>query len=266
MYFYFSMLNPILQAWIAGLFTFFITCLGSSLVFFFRKTKRVFLDGMLSISSGIMISASFFSLLEPGIEISNELHFKTWLVIIFGFLFGGFFLLFFDKVIDFISKKKESSSIYSIRRSILLFFSIALHNIPEGLVIGVAFGAVGFSSHSTSLLSAITLAIGIAIQNFPEGSAISLPMMQEGISRWKSFLFGSLSAIVEPIFAVVGALLVLKVQILLPFIMSFTASAMIFVVVKELIPESQSNSNSSLMTGFFLIGFSIMMFLELFLQ
>ena len=138
------------------------------------------------------------------------------------------------------------------------------HNIPEGLVIGVSFGAV--SLNSTSLISAITLALGIALQNFPEGSAISLPMRQEGISRWKAFLFGSLSAIVEPIFAVVGAILVLKVQVLLPFVMAFAASAMIFVVVKELIPESQSNKNSSLMAGFFLIGFSIMMVLELILQ
>ena len=266
MYIYFSMINPVLQALLAGLFTFFITCLGSSLVFFFQKTKKVFLDGMLSISGGIMIAASFFSLLEPGINISNELHFKTWIVILSGFLIGGFFLILCDQWINSISKKSKKSSISSIRRSILLFFSITLHNIPEGLVIGVGFGAIGFSSSSTSLISAITLAIGIAIQNFPEGSAISLPMMQEGISKWKAFLFGSLSAIVEPIFAVVGALLVLKVQVLLPFIMAFTASAMIFVVVKELIPESQSGKKSSFMTGLFLIGFSIMMVLELILQ
>ena len=258
------MLNPIFQALIAGIFTFFVTCLGSSFVFFFQKTKKIFLNIMLAISGGIMIAASFFSLLEPGILIANELHFNTWMIILFGFLMGGLFLILCDYLVNYISKKNSNSSISSIRRSILLFFSITLHNIPEGLVIGVSFGAV--SLNSTSLISAITLALGIALQNFPEGSAISLPMRQEGISRWKAFLFGSLSAIVEPIFAVVGAILVLKVQVLLPFVMAFAASAMIFVVVKELIPESQSNKNSSLMAGFFLIGFSIMMVLELILQ
>ena len=213
-----------------------------------------------------MLAASYFSLLAPGIVISNQLHFTTWIVILFGFLSGGIFLFFCDKIIDYLSIKKNFVKNNSLKCSILLFFSITLHNIPEGLVIGVAFGAVQQGINSASLLSAITLAVGIAIQNFPEGSAISLPMRRDGLSCLKAFLFGSLSAIVEPIFFFVWAILVLKIQVLLPFIMSFTASAMIFVVIKELVPESQSNKKKGLMTLLFLIGFSIMMFLELIME
>ena len=261
----FSHLNPIWQAFIAGTFTFFITVLGSSIVFFFRKIHSSILNSMLALSGGIMLAASYFSLLSPGIEISNKLHYLTWMVILFGFISGGVFLFFSDKIIDMISFH-QNKSISSLKRSLLLFFSITLHNIPEGLVIGVSYGAIPFGINSATLLSAITLTIGIALQNFPEGCAISLPLRRDGLSCFQSFLFGSISALVEPIFAFIGALLVLKVQLLLPFIMSFTASAMVYVVVKELVPESQSNSHKGFMTILFLIGFSFMMFLELILK
>ena len=262
MLYYYSLLNPIFQAFIAGIFTFLVTVLGSSIVFFFKTINKSIGDAMLSISGGIMIAAAFFSLLEPAIKISKKLFLNTSLIILSGFIIGGVVLILCDFLLDYYSYKYKYNNT-SFKRSIMLFSSISLHNIPEGLVIGVSFGAIPLGLNSSSLIAAITLVLGISIQNFPEGSAISIPMYQDGYSSFKSFLYGSLSAIVEPIFAVIGALLVLKVQILLPFVMSFAASAMIFVVVKELVPESQTNSRKGLITGLFLLGFSIMMFLEL---
>ena len=199
-----------------------------------------------------MLSASFFSLLQPAIEMGNNLKLNTWIIVLSGFILGGILL--------FIISNK---SISEFKSSIMLFISITLHNIPEGLVIGVAYGAVlhGFNN----LISAILLTIGIGIQNFPEGSAISLPLRRDGISRFKAFLFGSLSAVVEPIFAVIGAILVLKIRLVLPFILSLTAGAMIFVTVLELIPEALSNKRKDLMALFVMCGFSIMMILELLL-
>lgn len=262
MFDFFISLSPIYQALIAGFFTFTITVLGSSLVFFFKSVNKSIMDIMLSISAGIMLAASFFSLLNPGIEIANELKLNTWLIIFSGFISGGILLYIGDKWLNYL-EKKGNTSISNIKRSIMLFSSITLHNIPEGLVLGVAYGSVIYNFNSSTTLSAIILTIGIAIQNFPEGSAISLPMRRDGISRFKSFLFGSISAIVEPIFAVLGALLVLKIQIFLPFVLSFTAGAMIFVIVMELIPESQTNKRKDLMALFLMLGFSIMMILEL---
>lgn len=253
-------LNPVIQAFLAGLFTFFITTLGSATVFLFKKINKTIMNSMLAIAAGIMLAASFFSLLNPAIEIAEELHMIVWLIILFGFLCGGITLLIGDKLLE--SKVNNTDG---LKRCIMLFTSITLHNIPEGLVLGVAFGASNYGDYKNNIASAIALTIGIAIQNFPEGGAISLPMRREQYSRFKSFLWGALSASVEPIFAIVGALLVLKIQVLLPFILSFTAGAMIFVTFLELIPEVQANQKKDLMTLLIMIGFSIMMILELIL-
>jgi len=259
---FFNEISPIYQALIAGMFTFLITVLGSSLVFFFRNINKSIMDTMLSLSAGIMLAASFFSLLNPAIEISNELKLLTWLVIFIGFISGGILLYIGDKVLDYFEKKGKNS-ISNFKRSIMLFSSITLHNIPEGLVLGVAYGSIIYNLNSSGLTKAIALTIGIAIQNFPEGSAISLPLRRDNVSCIKSFIVGSLSAIVEPIFAVIGTLLVLKIKLFLPFILSFTAGAMVFVITMELIPESQANKRKGLMALALMIGFSIMMILEL---
>ena len=258
----FSNLNPIYQSLIAGTVTFLVTTLGSGVVFFFKKVNKNIMDIMLSLSAGIMLAASFFSLLNPAIEISNSLKLTTWFIILIGFISGGVLLYLGDKFLNLLEKKGKQT-ISNLRRSIMLFSSITLHNIPEGLVLGVAYGAIIYGFDSTNIVSAITLTIGIAIQNFPEGSAISLPLRRDGLSRFKSFLIGSISAIVEPVFAVLGALLVLRIRVFLPFILSLTAGAMIFVITMELIPESQTNKRKDLMALFLMIGFSIMMILEL---
>ena len=261
---FFISLSPIYQALIAGMFTFFVTSFGASFVLFFRFVNKMIMDTMLSISAGIMLAASYFSLLAPAIEIATKLRFKVWLIIFLGFMAGGFLLYIGDKIIH-LFLNDENESFYNMKRCVMLFSSITLHNIPEGLVIGVAFGSIPYHLNSASIISAITLTIGIAIQNFPEGSAISLPLRREGFSRWGSFLFGALSGIVEPIAAIFGALLVLKIQYVLPFILAFTAGAMIFVISMELIPECQKNEKNGLMTLFVMCGFSIMMILELLL-
>ena len=195
---------------------------------------------------------------------ANTIYSCPWLVIFIGFFSGGILLYFGDLVLNYFAKKGNQSISY-YKRSILLFFSITLHNIPEGLVLGVAFGSIFYSMDYSSLLSALTLTLGIAIQNFPEGSAISLPLRRDGMSPLKSFLFGSLSGIVEPIAAIFGALLILKIQIVLPFVMAFTAGAMIFVVLVELIPDILMNPKFSMMSLIIMLGFSIMMILELIL-
>lgn len=257
-------LKPTIQSFIAGLFTFFITTLGSAVVFFFRKVNKNIMDTMLAISAGIMLAASFFSLLNPAIDLAVEYHMDVWFIVTFGFVIGGLFLFLADIILKHFSFISNNEKKYSFQRCIMLFLSITLHNIPEGLVLGVSFGSCAYQKPA-SLISAVILTIGIAIQNFPEGAAISLPMRRENISRWKAFLFGSFSAVVEPIFAIVGAILIIKVRRLLPFILSFTAGAMIFVTVMELIPESQANEKKGLMTIFNMLGFSIMMILELLL-
>ena len=200
--------------------------------------------------------------MNPAISISNELNLITWLVIFSGFIGGGILLYIGDKILNYFENKGKNS-ISKLKRSIMLFSSITLHNIPEGLVLGVAYGSIIYNLNNTSIASAIALTIGIGIQNFPEGSAISLPLRRDGVSCFKSFIVGSLSAIVEPIFAVLGALLVLKIKLFLPFILSFTAGAMVFVVTMELIPEAQTNKRKGLMALALMIGFSIMMILEL---
>lgn len=258
-------LSPIWLALLATLFTWFVTILGASIVFFFKEVRKGIMDALLGFSAGVMIAASFWSLLSPAIEMAESMHMISWLVVFLGFFGGGLLLFFGDKVYDWYQKranKADDVRSHKLKRSLMLVFSITLHNIPEGLVIGVAFGSLAYHIEGAGLLAACTLALGIGLQNFPEGSAVSLPLRREGFSRKKAFFFGQLSGAVEPIAAVVGALLVLKIQVLLPFLLAFAAGAMIYVVVEELIPESQTNQKKDLMALFTLIGFSIMMILD----
>ena len=256
--FFYNLSAPV-QALIGGIFTFIITTLGASSVFLFKKINRTVMDGFLGIAAGVMISASFFSLLNPAFDMANNLEMNSLVVITFGFLIGAIFLFFCDKLFD---RKLKKHKKHDTKRLSLLIFSIIMHNIPEGMAIGVAFGSVIYGLDGATILSAITLAVGIGIQNFPEGAAISLPMRREGNSRLKSFIVGSLSGIVEPVSAFLGALLVLKMQIILPYLLSFAAGAMLYVVIEEIIPESQLNKNKGLIALLTLVGFSIMMILD----
>lgn len=254
-----------MQAFLATLFTWGVTMLGASIVFFFREVKKGIMDALLGFSAGVMIAASFWSLLSPAIDMANSMKMISWLVVFLGFFSGGLLLFLGDKLYDFMQKKtrkRASSTSHRLKRCLMLVFSITLHNIPEGLVVGVAFGSLAYSLEGSTLASALTLALGIGLQNFPEGSAVSLPLRREGLSRKKAFFFGQLSGVVEPIAAIIGTILVLKIQVLLPFLLAFAAGAMIYVVVEELIPESQSNKKKDLMALFTLIGFSIMMILD----
>ena len=263
MFSFFLDLSPVVQALIATIFTWAVTMLGASIVFFFREVKKSIMDALLGFSPGVMIAASFWSLLSPAIELADSMNMISWLVVFLGFFSGGLLLFLGDKLYDFIQRKNDKIKISEkVKRSFMLVFSITLHNFPEGLVIGVAFGSLAYSIEGSTLASALTLALGIGLQNFPEGSAVSLPLRRDGFSRKKAFFFGQLSGVVEPIAAVIGAILVLKIQSLLPFLLSFAAGAMIYVVVEELIPESQSNKKKDLMALFTLIGFSIMMILD----
>ena len=250
-------LNYPIQALIASLFTWGITSLGAAVVFLFKKVNKNTMDAMLGLSAGVMLAATFWSLLSPALEMAENLKLISWLIVSLGVLSGGLLLFCGDKIFDRITKKKTNS--HSIKRSLMLIFSITLHNIPEGMAIGVAFGSVFYNLEGATLAAAVMLAIGIGIQNFPEGSAVSLPLRREGMSPQKAFFFGMLSGIVEPISAVVGAVLVIKVQVLLPILLSFAGGAMIYVVVQELIPESQTNKKKDLMALFTILGFLLMM-------
>ena len=255
-------LNPIIQALIATIFTWGVTALGASLVFMFKKMHKNILDGMLGIAAGVMIAASFWSLLSPALSMAETLKMNTMLVVASGFLAGGLLLFIGDKVT---SKINKNSSFERRKRIIMLISSITLHNIPEGLAVGVAFGSTLYGLDGANLMSAWTLALGIGIQNFPEGLAVSAPLRREGVSRKKSFLIGQLSGIVEPIAGVLGAILVLSMRTMLPFLLAFAAGAMIYVVTEELIPESQTNESKDLMAMCSLIGFTIMMVLDVLL-
>lgn len=256
---YINLAYPV-QALIATIFTWAITSSGAAVVFLFKKINKTTMDAMLGLSAGVMLAATFWSLLSPALEMAENLNLTSWIIVSVGVLLGGLLLFTGDKIFDKLTKKKTNS--HSIKRSLMLIFSITLHNIPEGMAIGVAFGSIAYNLNDATLTSAVMLAIGIGIQNFPEGSAVSLPLRREGMSRTKSFFFGALSGIVEPISAVIGAILVLKVQILLPILLSFAGGAMIYVVVQELIPESQTNKKKDLMALFTILGFLIMMIFD----
>jgi len=255
MFDWFINLNYIYQALIATIFTYLMTALGAGIVFFFKNISKNIMDAMLGFAAGVMTAASFFSLLSPAIEHCESLNLTPWFMISIGFLSGGLLLFLSDKIFNKILSRKN-------KRILMLISSITIHNIPEGLAVGIAFGSVYYGLTGATTISAILLAIGIGLQNFPEGSAVSIPLLREGMSKKKSFFYGQLSAIVEPIFGVIGAILVLKVRILLPFFLSFAAGAMIYVVVSELIPESQSNKKKEIMAIFTIIGFTIMMILD----
>lgn len=259
--------SPILLAFFATLFTYSITVIGASIVFLFKKVQKNIMDAMLGFAAGIMIAASFFSLIEPALKMAESLKMIPWIVVTIGFISGGLLLFIGDRIFTKIDKKisknkDENNKTKSLKRCIMLILSITLHNIPEGLAVGVAFGGIAYGIEGATLSSAIMIALGIGIQNFPEGTAVSVPLRREGLSRKKAFFFGQLSGLVEPISGVLGALLVLKVRTLLPFLLAFAAGAMIYVVVEELIPESQANKRKELMALFTLIGFSIMMILD----
>ena len=256
---FFINLNPVIQALIATLFTWFVTLLGAAIVFFFKKINKSFMDGMLGFAAGIMISASFFSLLSPAIEMANNLNMIVWIVTSIGFIFGGLLLFIGDKVFDHIYDKEKENN----KRIIMLVLSITLHNIPEGLAVGVAFGSIAYGLDGATFGSACILALGIGLQNFPEGCAVSFPLRREGMTRKKAFFWGQLSGIVEPVSGIAGAILVMKVRLILPFLLSFAAGAMIYVVIQELIPASQTNKRKDLMALFSLIGFTIMMILDI---
>ena len=259
-------LNPIIQAFIAGLFTYSITALGASLVYFFKNINKNLMDGMLGFAAGVMISASFFSLINPAITMSESLNLTPWIIVTIGFISGGLLLFIGDKIYDIYENKhpiKKHNKKENLKRSLMLMLSITLHNIPEGMAIGVAFGSVIYGIEGASIIAAWTLALGIGLQNFPEGTAISMPLRREGFTRNKAFFLGQLSGIVEPISSVIAAILVIKIRTLLPFLLSFAAGAMIYVVVEELIPESQTNKKKDVMALFTLIGFSVMMILDI---
>lgn len=260
---YFANLSPVLQSLIATTFTFLVTALGASFVFFFKKVSRNIMDGMLGFAAGVMIAASFWSLLNPAIEKAENLNIIPWLIIGIGFISGGLLLFIGDKICNkVLNKNNKYLDKKSFKRCLLLIISITLHNIPEGLAVGVGFGSLYHGTSTGTLLGAIALAFGIGLQNFPEGTAVSIPLRREGYSRKKSFLYGALSGLVEPISGVLGALLVIKIEHILPFLLSFAAGAMIYVVVQELIPESQSNEDKGLMALFSLFGFTLMMILD----
>ncbi len=255
---FFINLNPIIQALIATLMTYAFTVLGSALVFPFKNVNRSIMDAMLGIASGVMIAASFFSLLSPALESANSLGQNPWIIVSLGFSIGGILLFLTDKIaLRYLNNYPDASK---RKRTFMLLFSITIHNIPEGLVVGLAFGSIALNN--ATIISASLLALGIGIQNFPEGSALSLPLRRDGMSPFKSFFLGQISGIVEPIAGVLGAILVLKVQFLLPFLLSFAAGAMIYVVVEELIPESQTNKRKDLMALFTILGFIVMMILD----
>lgn len=257
-------LNHVQQALLATLFTWFVTALGSVIVFFFKNINKKLMDGMMGFAAGVMIAASFWSLLAPSIKMSEQGPLPSWIPPAIGFLAGGGFLYAVNKFLPHlhIGHEKAEGMESGLHRSILLVLAVTLHNIPEGLAVGVAFGAIGAGLESASLAGAIALAIGIGLQNFPEGAAVSMPLRREGLSRTRSFLYGQASGIVEPIAGVLGALLVVQIQSILPYALAFAAGSMIFVVVEELIPESQLDKNADLATLCTLFGFTIMMILD----
>lgn len=262
----FLLLHPVLQALLAGLFTWGVTALGAGCVFLTRRVHRKLLDSMLGFSGGVMLAASFWSLLAPAIEISSHGRVAAWLPPAIGFLLGGAILWMIDKSLPHLHlgfpRDQAEGPKTSWRRAVLLVMAITLHNIPEGLAVGVAFGGVIAGIQATSVSAAVALAIGIGLQNFPEGIAVAMPLRSEGMSRSKSFWYGQLSAVVEPVAAAIGATAVVLAAPILPYALSFAAGAMVYVVVEELIPESHREGNVDLATISLMAGFVVMMVLD----
>lgn len=258
--------NPVVQALFATIFTWGLTALGAAGVFLSKEISRKLLDAMLGFAAGVMIAASYWSLLAPAIEISESLGLISWLPPAIGFLSGGLVLWIIDKILPHLHLNMPMSSAEGIKttwqRSVLLVLAITIHNFPEGMAVGVAFGAAAAGIPGATLTGAIALAIGIGIQNFPEGLAISAPLRREGFSRFRSFWYGQLSAIVEPIGAVIGAAAVITMRQILPYALAFAAGAMIFVVIEELIPEAQAGENTDIATAGAMLGFAVMMILD----
>lgn len=266
-------LDPVLQALLGTLFTWGMTALGAALVFFFRRINKIVLNAMLGFASGVMIAASFWSLLQPAIVMAEQIGQIPYLVAALGFLAGGGFLMLVDHLLPHMhSGLGKSGEIHgpktNLRRSILLVLAITIHNIPEGLAVGVAFGAAAAGVEGADLTGALALALGIGLQNFPEGAAVSIPLRREGMRRSKAFFYGQMSGIVEPISAIIGVLAVQAFQQILPFALAFAAGAMIYVVVEELIPEAQRQETEELevkadvATVGVMLGFTVMMILD----
>ncbi|MGI6004443.1 MAG: ZIP family metal transporter [Christensenellales bacterium] len=262
--------HPLLLVLLGTGFTWGMTALGAATVFFFKKINKPVLNTMLGFASGVMIAASFWSLLAPAIEMAQDGPLPAWLVATLGFILGAAFLYGSDKLLPYLkmgalNDKKNEIVSTRMRRSILLIFSITLHNIPEGLAVGVAFGAAAQAMDIHAIVAAFLVAFGIGIQNFPEGAAVSIPLRREGFSRGKSFWYGQLSGLVEPIAGFLGAALVMHVQPILPYALAFAAGAMIYVVAEELIPEAQSDTkkkHSHFATIGCILGFAVMMLLD----
>jgi ZIP family zinc transporter len=261
---YFESIDPVVAALYATLFTWFLTAFGASFVFFFKTMNRVVLDGMLGFTGGVMVAASFWSLLAPAIEMSSGEGFIKVIPASVGFFLGALFIFGLDKVLPHLHINfQESEGVKSPwQRTTLLVLAITLHNIPEGLAVGVLFGGVAAGIPEASIAGALTLAIGIGIQNFPEGIAVSMPLRRMGMSRRKSFMYGQASALVEPVAGVLGAVAVTFFTPLLPYALAFAAGAMIFVVVEEVIPETQQDNNTDIATLGFIGGFIVMMMLD----
>lgn len=258
--------SPLLQALLAGSLGWLVTAMGASLIFFTGSFSQKLFDLMLGFAAGVMIAASFWSLLEPAIEMAAETSSQPWIAPTVGFLMGAVCLRIIDQILPHLHigfRRTEAEGPKTPwHKSILMILAITLHNIPEGLAVGVAFGAVASGIPSATLAGAMALAFGIAIQNFPEGIAVSMPLRREGASRTKSFFYGQLSGIVEPVSAVLGAALVLFFRPILPYTLAFAAGAMLFVVIEQAIPESQHGGHTDLATMGTISGFLIMMALD----
>ncbi|MBN8696107.1 MAG: ZIP family metal transporter [Bacteroidetes bacterium] len=265
-YTYLKSINPIWAAFLATTFTWFLTALGASLVFFFKNLNRKVMDSMLGFTGGVMIAASFWSLLAPAIEMSEGGSLPSWFPPAVGFAAGALFLFALDKIIPHIHLNFNDHESEGIKtdwhKTTLLVLAITLHNIPEGLAVGVAFGAVAANLPHADIGAAVALAIGIGIQNFPEGTAVAVPLRRAGLSRFKSFWWGQLSAVVEPVAGVIGAVAVLYAQPVLPYALAFAAGAMIYVVVEEVIPETQRDKYTDYATLGLIAGFLVMMILD----
>lgn len=259
-------LHPVVHALLATLFTWGMTAAGASLALVGHEFSRKALDGMLGFAAGVMIAASYWSLLSPAIEMSAELGYPAWLPPAIGFMLGGLSLRLVDRLMPHLHLGFPVADAEGLptkwKRTTLMILAITLHNIPEGMAVGVGFGAVAYGIPSASLAGAVALALGIGIQNFPEGIAVAMPLRREGLSQWKSFFYGQLSGLVEPIFGVLGAVLVSYSRPLLPFALAYAAGAMIFVVVEEVIPESQRGGNGDMATMGVMVGFTTMMILD----